>query len=66
MHFLSWGHSDCVGLIINGCHFCEFKVLDHSVHSQIFSVAVLRRETPKIVQSGGYLGNHRKKSSDNS
>lgn len=57
MHLLSRGHCDCVVLIATGCHLCEFKVLDHAHHSAVFSVAVLRKRTPKVVQSRAYLGN---------
>lgn len=57
MHLLSGGHCDCVVLIATGCHLCEFKVLDHAHHSAVFSVAVLRKRTPKVVQSRAYLGN---------
>ena len=55
MHLLSCRHCDCVALIATGCHLCEFKILDLAVHSQVFSVAVLRMRTPKAVQNKGYL-----------
>lgn len=58
--------TDCVELITTGCHLCEFKVLGHSIHSQVFSVSVFRKETPKVVQGGRYLGNYFQKSSGNS
>lgn len=47
MHLLSRRHCDCVALIAPGCHLCEFKVLDHGGHSQVFSVAVLRKGDSK-------------------
>lgn len=55
MHLLSCRHYDCVVLIATGCHLCEFKVLDHVVHSQVLSVAFLRKRSPKAVQNKRHL-----------
>lgn len=57
---LSRGHYDCVIPAATGCPVPEFKVLGHAGHSQALHVAVLRKGTPKVVQSGGYLGENKK------
>lgn len=58
---LSCGRYDCVVLIATGCHLGEFKVLDHVIHSQVLSVAVLRKRSPKAVQNKSYLAFKKKK-----
>ena len=64
MYLLSHRHCDCVVLIAPGCHSCEFKVLVHAVHSQVFSVAVLRKGTVKVVENKGSLDNFFKYSNE--
>jgi hypothetical protein len=50
IHLLSPGHCDCVALIATACHLCEFKALDPALHSQVYSVTVLKKQMLKVVQ----------------